>query len=138
MDEGGKPMGRMVLLGQMLEAWRQGDEPPTWETLRASAGGLGEALCLICWPSGGGDPVIAEAGAQAVLAYGAPLAGQSVEVLTPGRRDAAAEAEQARALGEPFTVEDDLSTGAVRRVARQYLPLAGYPSVLACTIVRID
>jgi hypothetical protein len=131
-------MGRTALLGQMLEAWRLGGEPPTWEALRASAGGLGEALCLIQWPGGDGDAVIAEAGAQAVLAYGAPLAGQPLQVLTPGRADAADEADQARALGEPFTVEDELNAGGARRIARQYLPLAGNPSAVACTIVRIE
>lgn len=139
MDEGGKPMGRTALLGQMLAAWRRGGEPPTWEALRASAGGLGEALCLIQWPGGGdGDAAIVEAGVQAVLAYGAPLAGQPVQVLTPGRGDAADEAEQARTLSEPFTVEDALIAGVARRVARLYLPLAGSPSTVACAIVRID
>lgn len=138
MGEGGKPMGRTALLGQMLEAWRKGGGPPTWEALRASAGGLGEALCLIQWPGGDGDAVIAEAGAQAVLAHGAPLAGQSVQVLTPGRSDAMDEAEQARAVGEPFTVEDGPVAGESQRVARLYLPLAGTPSAVACAIVRID
>ena len=135
MDEGGKPMGRTALLGQMLEAWRLGGEPPTWAALRASAGGLGESLCLIRWPGGDGDPVIAEAGAQAVLAYGAPLAGQPVQALTPGRADAAGEAEQARAAGEPFTVEDAVGE---RRVARLYLPLAEAPPAVACAVTRID
>lgn len=138
MDEGGKTTGRTPLLGQLLEAWRLGGEPPTWEALRASAGGLVEALCLIRWPVADGDAVIAEAGAQAVLAYGVPLAGQPVQALTPGRADAADEADQARAMGEPFTVEDKLSGGEVRRVARLYLPLAGNPSAIACAIIRID
>jgi hypothetical protein len=131
-------MGRTALLGQMLEAWRLGGEPPTWEALRASARGLAEALCLIRWSGDNGDAVIVEAGAQAVLAYGAPLAGQPVQALTPGRAEAANEAEQARALREPFTVEDALSEGEARRVARLYLPLAGNPSAVACIIVRID
>lgn len=138
MDEGGKPMGRTALLGQVLEAWRKGGEPPTWVALRASAGGLVESLCLIRWPGGDADAVIEEAGAQVVLAYGAPLAGQPVQLLTPGRMDAADEVEQARALGEPFTVEDGLVVGAVQRVARLYLPLAENPSAIACAVVRVD
>lgn len=138
MDEGRETTGRTPLLGQMLEAWRLGGEPPTWDALRASAGGLAEALCLIQWSGADGGAVIAEVGAQAVLAYGAPLAGKPVQVLTPGRADAADEAGQARAVGEPFTVEDELSGDGMRRVARLYLPLAGNPSAVACAIARID
>jgi len=138
MDEGGKTTGRTPLLGQMLEAWRLGGEPPTWDALRARAGGLAEALCLIQWSGADGGPVIAEAGAQAILACGAPLAGRPVQTLTPGRADAADEAEQARAVGEAFTVEDELSGDEARRVARLYLPLAGNPSAIACAIIRID
>jgi hypothetical protein len=121
----------------MLEAWRLGGGPPTWDALRARAGGLAEALCLIRWPVAEGQAVIAEAGVQAVLAFGASLAGQPVQVLTPGRADAD-EAEQARAVGAPFTVEDELNGGNGRRVARLYLPLAGSPAEVACAIVRID
>ncbi|CAN7494020.1 hypothetical protein LJR225_003470 [Phenylobacterium sp. LjRoot225] len=135
MDEGGKTTGRTALLGQLLQAWRVGGEPPTWEALRASAGGLGESLCLIRWPGADGDAVIAEAGAQAVLAYGSPLTGEPVQALTSGRRDAVEEASQARALGEPFTAEDAIGG---RRVARLYLPLDEAPPAVACAVIRID
>ena len=138
MDEGRKTTGRTPLLGQMLEAWRVGGERPTWDALRVRVDGLAEALCLIRWPVADGEAAIAEAGAQAILAYGAPLAGRPVQALTPGRADAATEAERARAQGEPFTVEDELTGVDGRRVARLYLPLAGTPPAIACAIVRID
>lgn len=138
MDED-RTMGRAPVLGRMLEIWRAFDGPPTWAALARDLGGLGEAVCLIRWPVGGGEPLIELAGAQAVLAYGTPLAGEQAAILTPDRPDAAREAAVALGHRRPFTIEDDIGGGlAARRVARLYLPLGESPPAVACGVVRLD
>jgi hypothetical protein len=137
MDEGGTT-GRTPLLGQVLAAWGASDGAPTWNALRVRLGGLAESVCLVTWSSSDGDAVIAQAGAQAILALGAPLAGQPVEALTPGRADAANEAARAREASQPFTVEDEVGVGGKRRIARLYLPLNEHPPTVACAVVRVD
>lgn len=138
MDEE-RTLGRTAVLGQMLETWGAFDRPPTWEALTRELGGLGESVCLIRWPFGGGDPLIEQAGALAVLAYGTPLAGQQAVILTSDRPEAAREAATALSDRRPFTVEDDVGDGlAARRVARLYLPLSESPPAVACGVVRLD
>jgi hypothetical protein len=138
MMDSDRMAGRTPALGQMLEAWVRLAGPRTWSALKHEIGGLVESACLIRWADPGA-PVIDEAGAQAVLAYAAALAGAPVEVLTPGRPDAAREAAAALSAGRPFTAEDDVGDGAAtRRIARLYLPLDESPPAVACGVARID
>lgn len=130
--------GRTPALAQLLGAWRESGDPPNWASLKVRLGGLSESVCLIRWTEGE-RAVIEEAGAQAVLAYGKPLAGASVDALTPGRSVAALEATKALESGRPFTVEDVVGAGEqARRIARFYLPLDETPPAIACGVVRID
>ena len=134
-----KMIGRTPILGQMLETWRLFASPPTWDALAQTLGGLAESACLICWAKDANAPVIEQAGAQAVLAYGTMLAGAPADILTAGRADATGEAAQALRTGQPFTVEDTIGEGsATRRIARLYLPLDATAPAVACGIVRID
>lgn len=138
MDED-RTVGRAPVLGQMLATWRAFDGPPTWAALVRDLGGLGESVCLIRWPVGGGEPLIELAGAQAMLAYGTPLAGAPADILTPDRPDAAREAAVALGDQRPFAVEDDIGDGqAPRRMARLYLPLSESPPAVACGVVRLN
>lgn len=137
MDEGGNTTGRPPVLGQALDVWCACDAPPTWDELLTRLGGLAETLCLIGWTGPAGEPVIMQAGAQAIIAYGGRLVGEPVGVLTPGRDDAAREVEQVRDTRQPFTVEDQVG-GEARRVARLYLPLMGSSPTVACAVVRVD
>jgi hypothetical protein len=138
MDED-RTEGRTPVLARMLEIWRAFDGPPTWGALIRALGGLGESVCLIRWPVGGGEPRIELVGAQAVLAYGTLLAGRPADVLTPDRPDAAREAALALGDRHPITIEDDVGGGvAARRMARLYLPLDEQPPAVACGVVRLD
>jgi len=129
--------GRTPALGQMITAWRQFGEPPSWNALSHELGGLAESVCLI--RLSGGASVIEWAGAQAVLALGTVLAGAPADALTPGRADASREAAKALSAGNPLTVEDTFHAGAdERRIARLYLPLSETPPAVACGVVRID
>lgn len=129
--------GRTPALGQMITAWRQIGEPPSWSALSGQLGGLVESVCLV--RLAGGASVIEWAGAQAVLALGTALAGAPADALTPGRADASREAAQALSGSQPITVEDSFDAGAdERRIARLYLPLNETPPAVACGVVRID
>jgi hypothetical protein len=128
--------GRTPALGQMISAWRQFADLPSWSALSGQLGGLTESVCLIRLANDG--VVIEHAGVQAVMAYGAPLASAPADALTPGRPDASGEAVEALSGGQPFTVEDTFGEGAdERRIARLYLPLNETPPAVACGVVRI-
>ncbi len=127
--------GRTPVLGQIRSAWEELEAPRTWDALTTVLDGLAESLCLITWQGSEGVPIIEQAGAQAVMAHGARLAGCSVDALTPGRSDGTRESAQAARLGRPFTAEDAVHE---RRIARLYLPLEGSSPAVACAVIRID
>jgi hypothetical protein len=130
--------GRTPALGQMLDAWSRVTRPRTWTALKHELGGLAESACLVRWAEPEA-PVIEQAGAQAVLAYGTELTGSPIGVLTPGRPGAAEEAAEGLHAGRPFTIEDSLGAGeTMRRIARLWLPLSETPPAIACGVFRLD
>lgn len=135
MTEEAPTNGRTPVLGQILSGWESLGVPRTWDALTTVLGGSAESLCLITWQGCEGLPIIEQAGAQAVIAQGATLAGCLVDALTPGRSEGTREVLQAAQSGRPFTVED---AAHGRRIARLYLPLEGSSPAVACALIRID
>ena len=118
---------RYLGLADLLTLWRSlpRDKVARASTLYNLA--LSDIVVLI---GRSGEPsstwIVEASGAAVDELYDAPLAGQPVDRLTPGRADARREVETALETGRPLLLEDMVDVGQRRRrVARLYLPLSG-------------